>query len=125
MKSFMLRVSLIASLLVLLSLVGVMPTRSDSERASLNPQFDNRGSKGPTQPGVRQLSYRSPGASHKVMLPSDDAETAQRLLSRGGRKARKYGAYSLVEMSEAELSTVDSSTLEHAQVRDDFNLMLL
>src|SRR5215813_11348821 len=124
MKSFTLRISLIASLLVLLSLVGVMPTRSDSGQ-KLNPQFDNRRTKGPTQPGVRQLSYRSPGASHKVMVPSDEAETAQRLLSRGGRKARKYGAYSLVEMSEAELSTVDSSTLEHAQVRDDFNLMLL
>ena len=126
MKSFTLRISLIASLLVLLSLVGVMPTRSDSDRQSLNPKFDNRRSKGPTEPGERQLSYRSPGTSHKVMLPSNDAEITQRLLSaRDGRKAKKYGAYSLVEMSEAELSTLDSATLERAHLRDDFNLMML
>jgi hypothetical protein len=126
MKSFLLRISLISSLLVLLSLVGVMPTRSDSERTQLNPQLDNRRAKGPTNPGVKQLSYRSPGASHKIMLPSDDAEMTQRFLSaRDGRKAKKYGAYSLVEMSEVELSTLDSSTLERAHLRDDFNLMML
>jgi hypothetical protein len=126
MKSFLLRISLVSSLLVLLSLVGVMPTRSDSERAQLNPQLDNRRAKGPTYPGVKQLSYRSPGASHKIMLPSDDAEMTQRFLSaRDGRKAKKYGAYSLVEMSEVELSTLDSSTLERAHLRDDFNLMML
>lgn len=126
MKSFTLRISLAASLLILLSLVGALPTRSDSGRAQFNRQSEDRATKGPARPGVKQLSYRSPGATHKLMLPIDDAEIEQRLLSsRSARKSKKYGAYSLVEVTEAELSSMDAATLERAHLRDDLNLVML
>ncbi len=126
MKSFTLRISLAASLLILLSLVGALPTRSDSGRAQFNRQSEDRPTKGPASPGVKQLSYRSPGATHKLVLPIDDAEIEQRLLSsRAARKSKKYGAYSLVEVTEAELSSMDAATLERAHLRDDLNLVML
>ena len=126
MKSFTLRISLVASLLILLSLVGALPTRSDSGRAQFNRQSEDRPTKGPASPGVKQLSYRSPGATHKLMLPVDDAEIEHRLLSsRSSRKSKKYGAYSLVEVTEAELSSMDAATLERAHLRDDLNLVML
>ena len=125
MKSFMLRISLAASLLVLLSLVGALPTRSDSGRARFNQQSD-RETKGPARPGVKQLSYRSSGSTHKLMVPAEDAEMGQRLFASGAaRKSKKYGAYSLIEVSEAEMSSLDSSTLQRARLRDDLNLMML
>src|SRR2546422_5152349 len=126
MKSFTLRISLAASLLILLALVGALPTRSDSGRAQFNRQSEDRATKGPARPGVKQLSYRSPSATHKLMLPTDGAEIEQRLLSsRSSRKSKKYGAYSLVEVTEAELSSMDASTLERAHLRDDLNLVML
>ncbi len=126
MKGFALRISLAASLLVLLSLVGVLPTQSDTGRAQFNRQSEDRANKGPARPGVKQLSYRSPGATHKLLVSADDADIEQRLMSsRSARKSKKYGAYSLVEVTEAELSSMDASTLDRASLRDDLNLMML
>lgn len=126
MKGFTLRISLAASLLVLLSLVGALPTQSDSGRAQFNRQSEDRVTKGPARPGVKQLSYRSPGATHKLLLSADDADIEQRLMSsRTGRKSKKYGVYSLVEVTEAELSSMDASALDRASLRDDLNLMML
>jgi subtilase family protein len=126
MKGFTLRLSLVASLLVMFSLVGALPGQSDNSKHQFNPQSQDRARKGPARPGVRQLSYRSPGANHKLMVPADDTDIEQRLMaSRSARKAKKYGAYSLVEVTEAELSSMDASTLDRASVRDDLNLMML
>src|SRR4030095_6570166 len=72
------------------------------------------------------LSYRSPGAAHKLMLPSDDPHLEKLVLSsRAIHKSKKYGAYSIVEVSDAELNSLDDATLERAQLRDDLNLVLL
>jgi Subtilase family len=126
MKGFTLRISLAASLLALVSLVGTLPTQSDSGRAQLNSHSEDRAKKGAARPGVRQLSYRSPSATHKLLLSADDADIEQRLMSaRSSRKSKKYGAYSLVEVTEAELSSMDASTLGRARLRDDLNLMML
>ena len=125
MKSFTLRISLAASLLMLLALVGALPTRSDSGRARVNQQSEDR-AKGVARPGVKQLSYRSPGATHKLLLPADDNDIEQQLMSsRATRKSKKYGAYSLVEVTEAELSSMDAATLGRANLRDDLNLVML
>jgi len=60
------------------------------------------------------------------MLPANDPELAQRLLSSGlSHKAKKYGAYSLVEVSDAELNSLDGASLERAPLRDDLNLVML
>jgi len=126
MKGFALRVSLAASILVLFALVGALPGHSDNDKRQFNRQSEDRPSKGQARPGVKQLSYRSPGTTHKLLLPSEDADIQQRLMSsRAARKAKKYGAYSLVEVTEAELSSMDASTLDRASLRDDLNLMML
>ncbi len=126
MKSFTLRISLAASLLFLLLLVGALPTRSDSSRTQVNRQSEDDARKRPIRPAIKPLSYRSPGAAHKLMLPADDAQLVQRLLSsRSPRKVKKYGAYSLIEISDAELSSLDGASLERATLRDDLNLVML
>src|SRR5512144_2737636 len=126
MKSFTHRLSLAAGLLVLLAMVGALPTRSDSNRVRFNQQNERGTNKGPARSGVKQLSYRSPGSTHKLLLPAEDAEMGRRMLApRAERKSKAYGAYSLMEVTEAELSSLDSSTLERARLRDDFNLMML
>jgi hypothetical protein len=125
MKSFTLRISLAVSLLILLSLVGALPTRSDSARAQLNPTED-RARQHRSRPGLKPLSYRSPGATHKLVLPAEDPELEQQLLSmRVVRKLKKYRAYSVVEVGDAELGSLDAATLERASLRDDLNLVLL
>lgn len=125
MKSFTLRISLAASLLILLSLVGALPTRSDSARTQLDKSPD-QARPHRAQTGAKPLSYRSPGATHKLMLPADDPELEQRLVSdRVVRKLKKYKAYSIAEVGDADLSSLDAATLERATVRDDLNLILL
>lgn len=125
MKSFTLRISLVASLLVLFCLVSALPTRSDSGKA----QF-NRHSSAPAgrsaRAGVKPLSYRSPGATHKLMLPGEDTGLEQQVLTSSAvHKIKRYGAYSLVEVSDGELGSMDRATLERATLRDDLNLVLL
>jgi hypothetical protein len=125
MKSFTLRISLAASLLVLLSLVGALPTRSDSARAQFNQSEDQTG-KRRSRPGLKPLSYRSLGATHKLMLPADDPELEQQLVSMGVvSKLKKYRAYSVAEVGDAELGSLDATTLGRASLRDDLNLVLL
>jgi hypothetical protein len=125
MKSFTLRISLAGSLLILLSLVGALPTRSDSARAQFN-QEEDRTRKPRSRSGLKPLSYRSPGATHKLMLPADDPELEQQLLSmRVVRRLKKYRAYSVAEVGDAELGSLDAATLERASLRDDLNLVLL
>ncbi len=126
MKGLILRISLAVSLLSLLSLVGALPTRSDSSQSQLDRQYGDRAGKRQAQPGVKPLSYRSPGATHKLMLPADDPELEERLLSSGAvRKLKKYGHYSVAEVGDAELGSLDGNTLERARLRDDLNLVML
>jgi len=125
MKSFTLRISLAASLLILLSLVGALPTRSDNARAQFN-QTEDRTRKPRSRSGLKPLSYRSPGATHKLMLPADDPELEKQLLSMHVvRKLKKYRTYSVAEVGDVELESLDAATLERASLRDDLNLVLL
>ncbi|HVG19223.1 MAG TPA: S8 family serine peptidase, partial [Blastocatellia bacterium] len=127
MRDSILRASLVASLLLMTALVGAWPTRSDDgaeafRRPGQNAPAEKRGRRATVTP----LSYRSPGSKHKLLIPAEDAElTSEFLSSRATGKARKYGAYSLVEVSDQQLASLDSKVLERAQVRDDLNLVLL
>ncbi|HSB11013.1 MAG TPA: hypothetical protein VLM38_16110, partial [Blastocatellia bacterium] len=126
MKAFTLRVSLAASLLVLFSLIGVLPAWSDSGKSHVREQHDERARTGRTQRDIKPLSYRSPGATHKLMLAAQDGDLEQRLLGAGAvRRLKRYGAYSIAEVSDTELQSVDAVTLQRAQLRDDLNLVML
>jgi subtilase family protein len=126
MKSFTLSISFAASLLVLLAIVGALPARSDSNRPKFTQPSEDRTNTRSLRNGVKPLSYRSPGAAHKLMLPADDPLLGKLVLSsRAPHKSKKYGAYSLVEVSDAELNSLDDATLERAQLRDDLNLVML
>jgi Subtilase family len=124
MKSLTLRISIAGLLFVLLSLVAALPTRSDS-KLQFN-QSEDRAQKKGGKHGTNALSYRSPGATHKLVLPADDPQLEQHLLSTvTPRKFKKYGAYSLVEVTDAELNLLDAATLERVHLRDDLNLVML
>lgn len=124
MKSFILRISIAGSLFVLLSLVAALPTRSDS-KARFNQQLEDLVQKRGARQGVKPLSYRSPGATHKLMLPADDPLEQRLISSRAGRKFQRYGEYSVFEVTDAEINSLDAVTLERAHVRDDLNLVML
>jgi Subtilase family len=127
MRDFVLKASLVASLLLMIALVGAWPTRSDnsSERVRQSGERATAEKRGRRQAST-PLSYRSPGFKHKLIIPAEDVELEQEFISsRAGGKARKYGAYSVVEVSDQQLAALDSSVLERAQVRDDLNLVML
>jgi hypothetical protein len=124
MQGFMLRISVVASCVVLLSLVAAFSARSDSSQ--LIRDSADRTEKRFAQPGVSALSYRSPGANHKLVLPADDPQLERQLLSsRAVHKLKKYGNYSVAEIGDAELDTLDANTFGGARLRDDLNLVML
>jgi hypothetical protein len=126
MKAVSFRVSLAALLFVLFSLAGVWPAWSDSGKARLIEPAQDRVRTRRSGKGVKPLSYRSPGATHKLMLSADDSDIEQRLLSSGAlRKLKKYRAYSIAEVDDSQLGTLATATLERAQLRDDLNLIML
>src|SRR5215208_4197225 len=126
MRAFILKTSLIASLLSIIALVAALPTRSDNTARLQKTDESTFAEKRGRRIAVTPRSYRSPGSKHKLLIPSEDVELEQEFLSsRAVAKARKYGAYSLVELSEQELTSLNSRVLERAQLRDDFNLVML
>ena len=51
-----------------LAIAGALPARSDGTRFRLNQQSEDRQRTRPVPSGSKPLSYRSPGAAHKLML---------------------------------------------------------
>src|SRR5215216_2865130 len=126
MRGLILKLSLIASLLSIIALVGALPTRSDDAARLRKTDESTFAEKRGRRMAMTPLSYRSPGSKHKLLIPSEDAELEQEFLSsRAGAKARKYGAYSLVELSDQQLTSLDPRVLERARLRDDLNLVML
>jgi hypothetical protein len=72
------------------------------------------------------LSYRRSGSLHKVLIPAEDrALEAQLLPPRHTGRSKKYGAYTLVEISDDGLAELGNEALQKVQVRDDLNLIKL
>jgi len=119
MKAVSFRVSMVALLFVLFSLAGAWPAWSDSGKA----RFDEPAHaevRPRSHKGVKPLSYRSPGAAHKLLFEAPDSDTEQRLVASGAlRKLKKYGSYSVAEVGDRELGMLDARTLERAELRDD------
>jgi len=124
MKSFWLKSSLVTFLLLLVAAVGALPTRSDSvqKRKSLDERRTQKHGAMTSTP----LSYRSPGALHKLVIANEDTELQQQLqAAKAIRKARKFNTYSVVEVSSETLDQLAPNALQRARVRDDLNLVLL
>lgn len=126
MKALMLRISLAASLLTVVLLVGALPAWSDSGKGAVREPRTERPRTGRSQRGAKPLSYRSPGATHKLMLSAQDADLERRLTAAGVvRRLKKYRSYSIAEVGDSELQMLDASALERATLRDDLNLVML
>jgi Subtilase family len=125
MKAFWLKSSLISMMLLLVAAVGALPTRSDDGQKlrSFNERQPQK------KHGARTstpLSYRSPGARHKLVIANQDIELQQQLQAAGViRKARHFNAYSIVEVSSETLDQLAPQALERARLRDDLNLVLI
>ena len=121
------KIGTVALLLVAVAISGTWNTYSstDSDRigkstSGLARQSSQRQIS--RQGGVSPLSYRSPGATHKLLVPSDEASITD--LRRQARRATAYGAYTLLEVSDETLAAM-SASFGRAQLRDDLNLILL
>lgn len=125
MRAFLLNTLLIASLLVAVSIVGALPSSSDNTSLKRFRTSQDRAAKPAGKRRMTPFSYRSPGAKHKLLIPAEDKWLEQQLTSNGSARARKYGAYSLVEVSNDTLDLLDPSALERAQLRDDQNIVML
>ncbi len=127
MRAVIVRISAIALLLVGVALAGTIPIFSDNGASQLRRQGEGGQAE---QTRTRQhaarspLSYRSPGSSHKIVVRADDKEIENRILSSGAaRKVRKYNQYTLIEVDDGAIRSLNSNTLEGAQFRDDLNLI--
>jgi hypothetical protein len=122
MRAIIFKTSLVASLLLAIALVGALPTRSDNSSLKTRIGNEERPGKREGKKRMTPYSYRSPGAKHKLVIPAEDRELRQALHS---SRERKYGAYSIIEVSDETLDTLDRKTLERAELRDDLNIVML
>ncbi|HJQ68223.1 MAG TPA: S8 family serine peptidase [Blastocatellia bacterium] len=128
LSGFTMRVSLVAALLAATAALAALPASSSSDKARLqratldaskNKSVQSRNASSP-------LSYRSPGARHKFVVPSDAAHIEEAILSTEGQKrVKRYGSYTLVEADGEALARLDAGALERVELRDDMNLILL
>ncbi|HKS39556.1 MAG TPA: S8 family serine peptidase [Blastocatellia bacterium] len=122
MRAIIFKTSLVASLLFAIALVGAWPTRSDNSSLKTRIGSEERPGKRGGKKRMTPYSYRSPGAKHKLVIPAEDRELRQALHS---SRERKYGAYSIIEVSDETLDALDRKTLERAELRDDLNIVML
>ena len=114
----------IAALFLAVALSSIQQTSSNTEKQKVSAQSEGTKTKLPVR--AEPLSYRSPSAAHKILLPAEDAATVNALAqAKQARRVKKYNAYTLLEVSEETLASLDEATRERAQLRDDFNLILL
>ena len=128
LSGFTLRVSLVAALLVATAALAALPASSSSRKAGLEraagdgPKNKSVQSRGATSP----LSYRSPGARHKFIVPSKTQHLEKAILSSDDRgRIKRYGSYALVEADGSALARLDAGALEQVELRDDMNLIFL
>src|SRR5262249_34199062 len=72
------------------------------------------------------FSYRSPGSTHKLKFSNSDPELG-RLLVRPGSTSRvkRFGDYTIVDVTAGQLEQLDANQLQRIQVRDDLNVIKL
>jgi hypothetical protein len=127
MKSSTGKVLTIAVLLFALAMCGSWRSFSNTDKKSPTQASQSLIPKGKlAKSSVEAQTYRSPGAAHKILISNQQPAGSPTLLSaRDIKKARKYGTYSLLEVTEETLSALGEQASENFQLRDDFNLILL
>jgi hypothetical protein len=127
MKSTVVKVLPIAILLFAVVASGSWRTFSSTDKKSRTQVSEKPMIKRTVaRAGVEALSYRSPGSSHKIVVPEQETALSATLLSaKGVKKAKRYGAFSLIEVSDETLAGLDEKAVERTQLRDDFNLIML
>ncbi len=124
MKHSAIRLQIIAALFIAVAICGIRQTSSNTDKRQVAAQPERTARKLARQ--SEPLSYRSPGATHKLMLRGEDAATVNALLATGqARRAKTYKAFTLLEVSDDALATLDDATRQRAELRDDLNLILL
>ncbi len=125
MRGTAVKISVIASLFLAMTLAGFWRTSSNTDRVRLTHRSEAALQKSKFRQN-EPLSYRRPGSLHKALIPAEDGALSARLLaSKGVGRSKTYGAYTLVEISDETLSTMSPEVLEKLQVRDDLNLIKL
>jgi hypothetical protein len=125
MRGFTLRVSLVAGLLAATAMLAALPTFSSSE-LTRSPEEGPKNKSVQSRNATAPLSYRSPGARHKFVVPAAAAELEEKLVSSTDRKkVKRYGSYTLIEADADTLRRLDADALERVELRDDMNLILL
>jgi hypothetical protein len=109
------------SLLLLASTSVVLSTFSETDRIKQSDSMQSQARASNRRPSP--LSYRSPGTWHKLIIPVEDQQIKERLLS--AHRIRNYRSFTLVEVSDDALASLDAHALERVQLRDDLNLLML
>jgi hypothetical protein len=118
----MLRIALF-SLIVLAGTIIVLPAYSRAGRVGQNESDQVQKHARYRLPSP--LSYRSPGAWHKLVIPAEDQKVQEQLAASGARRIRRYKSFTLVEVNDDELARLGARALERVQLRDDLNLLML
>lgn len=110
-------------LFLMLGLVGVLPAASD-DSSGARQRGDGKPSRH-VRAAIKQLasprSYRSPGATHKLMIPAGEAPALE-----ARRRSQRYDSFTIVEVSNAELQSLGrKGAMSRFSLRDDLNLILL
>ncbi|HEY7545309.1 MAG TPA: S8 family serine peptidase, partial [Blastocatellia bacterium] len=109
MTRIIIRLSSIAILLSALTLIGLLPVRSDTGQKR-KPQAD--------------LSYRSRTATHKMIVYSTEQSLRDQILDEGGQIIEDYESFALMKASTEAIDRI-SARMGAPTVRDDMNLVLL
>lgn len=116
------RMALVGSFFLMLGLVGILPAASDEGRGTQQGR-DLQGRER-ARAAINRLasprSYRSPGASHKLIVPAGQEGSIGAPL-----RVQKYPSFSVVEVSDAELQSLERRGARGFSLRDDLNLILL
>src|SRR5215510_13738509 len=117
------RFSLFSVLLAAILFVGTRPSHSDTrlQQPAAQPSNHKRIAR-----RDKPMSYRSPGAHHKLAIRKNDADI-ERSITTSGRalRVKRYSDFSLIEMDDAQLAELGPDQLARVQLRDDWNLVML
>jgi len=108
---------------MIVALAGTWPTFSYTQQKRIREQTETF-QKSQRSAG-KPFAYRSPGQSHKLLIPAGDNQLESRILSSGASRFRRYGSYTIAEVSDITLDSLDSAALSWVELRDDLNVVRL
>jgi hypothetical protein len=112
MARIKLHLAFIALFIFALAFAGNFPARSDSAK---------------TEPSrkVFDASYRSPAATHKVIVQANEPQLRAAILAGGGQIIEDYGAFVLMSAPDESANRISLLSASGSSMRDDLNALLL